>query len=188
MVSTTRQRLTEVSLQLFAARGYEGVGVQEIVAAAGVTKPTLYHYFGSKKGLLAALLSEQLEPLAVRLRAAGAFDGDLPLTLNRVTRAFFEFAAAHPELYRLVLSLSSAPPDSDAAQAFAPFARASRERLERLFTDASNTRVKTRARQLAATFLGMVHTWIALALQGQATLDDELTFQAVHQYMHGIYA
>ena len=35
---------------------------EEIVDAAGVTKPTLYHYFGSKRGLLAALLALRPEP------------------------------------------------------------------------------------------------------------------------------
>lgn len=187
-MSTNRECLTDVALRLFAARGYEAVGVQEIVAAAGITKPTLYHYFGSKKGLLAAMLTERLEPLGAQLRAVCARDDELPLTLNRVTRTFFDFAAAHPDLYRIVLSLSSAPPDSEAAQVFAPLARSWHERLERLFAAATNTRVRTRAAQLAATFSGMIHTWIALALQGHATLDDELTFQAVHQYLHGIYS
>ena len=49
-------RLLDIALDLFSRRGYEGTGVQEIVAAAGVTKPTLYHYFGSKIGVLKALL------------------------------------------------------------------------------------------------------------------------------------
>ena len=40
-----RARLLDCAQDLFAARGYDAVGVQEIVEAAGVTKPTLYHYF-----------------------------------------------------------------------------------------------------------------------------------------------
>jgi AcrR family transcriptional regulator len=187
-VSTNRERLLEIALRHFAARGYEGVGVQEIVSEAGVTKPTLYHYFGSKKGLLRSLLEERLEPFTARLRAAAQPPDDLPLALNRVTRAFFQFSAANTELYRLLLALASAPPDSEAAQVFAPFAKTWSDLLESLFAAAANTRVHSRARQLAATFLGMINTWIAMALQGRATLDEELIFQAVHQYMHGIYA
>ena len=46
-----REKLLSCALDLFYARGYDAVGIQEIVDAAGVTKPTMYYYFGSKKGL-----------------------------------------------------------------------------------------------------------------------------------------
>ena len=42
----------------FYEKGYDAIGVQEIADAAGVTKPTLYHYFGSKYGLLQAVAME----------------------------------------------------------------------------------------------------------------------------------
>ena len=47
-----RELILNAALDLFYARGYDAVGVQEIVDRAGVTKPTLYYYFGSKLGLL----------------------------------------------------------------------------------------------------------------------------------------
>jgi len=50
----TRAELLDRALDLFAAYGYDGVGVQQICNAAGVTKPTLYHHFGSKRGILRA--------------------------------------------------------------------------------------------------------------------------------------
>ena len=40
------------ALKLFANEGYEGCGIMKIVTVSEVTKPTLYHYFGSKEGLL----------------------------------------------------------------------------------------------------------------------------------------
>ena len=42
--------LMECAKELFYAKGYDAVGVQEIVERAGLTKPTLYYYFGSKIG------------------------------------------------------------------------------------------------------------------------------------------
>ena len=51
-----RAELIDRALELFAAYGYDGVGVQNVCEAAGVTKPTLYHYFQSKRGLLEALM------------------------------------------------------------------------------------------------------------------------------------
>ena len=47
-----RQAILDSALTLFYEKGYDAVGVQQIVDAAGVTKPTLYYYFGSKQGLL----------------------------------------------------------------------------------------------------------------------------------------
>jgi AcrR family transcriptional regulator len=47
-----QERLIAASLRLFAAQGVEGTSVQEIVAAAGVTKGAMYHYFASKDDLL----------------------------------------------------------------------------------------------------------------------------------------
>lgn len=187
-MNSARTALLETSLRLFCERGYEGVGIQEIVDAAGVTKPTLYHHFGSKRGLLDGILRDHFEPFLLRLSRAVEHQDDLPLALNRVTRTFFEFARGAPAFYRLVLILASAPADSESARAFADYAARWHVALVQLFTAASNPRVRGRAGQLAVTFLGMINTWIALALCGDVALDQDLAFQAVHQYMHGIYA
>ena len=53
-----RETILNTALELFCNRGYDAVGVQEIVDKAGVTKPTLYYYFGSKQGLLREILNE----------------------------------------------------------------------------------------------------------------------------------
>jgi len=54
-----RSTILARALELWSERGYDAVGVQEIVDAAGITKPTLYHYFGSKRGLLDCLIEER---------------------------------------------------------------------------------------------------------------------------------
>lgn len=54
-----REKILECALDLFYQKGYDAVGVQEIVTLAGITKPTLYYYFKSKYGLLEALLRER---------------------------------------------------------------------------------------------------------------------------------
>ena len=43
-----RKMILETALDLFYARGYDAVGVQEVAERSGVTKPTLYYYFKSK--------------------------------------------------------------------------------------------------------------------------------------------
>ena len=58
-----KTKILDSALELFHARGYDSVGVQEIAEMAGVTKPTLYYYFGNKQGLLSTLLNLKYEEM-----------------------------------------------------------------------------------------------------------------------------
>ncbi len=51
--ATSAERILSTALDLFAVKGYDATAVREICEAAGITKPTLYHFFGSKDGVLA---------------------------------------------------------------------------------------------------------------------------------------
>ena len=82
-----REIILKTAKSLFYARGYDGVGVQEIAEKSGVTKPTLYYYFGSKKGLLEQLLSRDFQILEAEMEQATVYDG-LRNTLYRTARAF----------------------------------------------------------------------------------------------------
>src|SRR5213595_4326431 len=60
---TRRDEILDIAVGLFASRGYHGVSMDDIGAAAGVTGPALYHHFAGKEAMLAAALipvSEQL--------------------------------------------------------------------------------------------------------------------------------
>jgi AcrR family transcriptional regulator len=52
----TRRRLLRAGVEVFDRKGYDAASVREIVELAGVTKPALYYHFGSKEGLLLAIL------------------------------------------------------------------------------------------------------------------------------------
>ena len=179
------------ALDLWGERGYDAVGVQEIVESAGVTKPTLYHYFGSKRGLLDALIEERSAGLRDALADAAVYQPrNLVMTLEAVTRAYFEFALANSAFYRMQMSFWFAPPQSD--EYLSTLARSidQHEKLERLFAAAAldHGNMRGREKAYAATFLGMLNTYIGLALNGYATLDDQLVRTAVHQFQHGIYS
>lgn len=57
-VHDTKQRLLDTARELFYARSYEDVGVQEICQEAGVKKGSFYHFFPSKRDLTVAMLDE----------------------------------------------------------------------------------------------------------------------------------
>lgn len=50
-----QQRLVEVAMRLFAEKGFDGVTVRDIAAAAGVSVGLINHHFGSKEGLREAV-------------------------------------------------------------------------------------------------------------------------------------
>lgn len=185
-----RQKLLEGALELFSSRGYDAVGVQEIADYGNVQKPTLYHYFGSKSGLLQTLLRENLTPFFDDVGKAAAYDHDLVMSLRRIVQTYFNFANDHIGLYRLMLALWFAPPTSEPFKIVSVFNQRQQEILEKLFLAASldHGNMKGRHKAYAATFLGMINTYIALGINGYADLDQTLVQNAVHQFMHGIFS
>ena len=107
---TSAQRILREALALFSARGYDATSVREICEAAGIAKPTLYHFFGSKEGVYQALVDGAL----TRFRSNVAEDlespGRLAERLKRMARSYLAHAREEPELMRFVLRLIHNPP------------------------------------------------------------------------------
>src|SRR5438067_5940045 len=62
-----RERLLAAAAALFYAEGVHTVGIDRVIARAGVAKATLYSAFGSKDGLIRAYLDRRREAMAERL-------------------------------------------------------------------------------------------------------------------------
>jgi AcrR family transcriptional regulator len=96
-----RQRYLDAAAQLFAARGYAGVSIEELGAAAGVSGPALYRHFRGKEDVLAELLvsaSERLLDGATATIAAGA---DAVSTLADLVAFHADFAIEEPDVIRV---------------------------------------------------------------------------------------
>lgn len=185
-----RAALLQAALELFAERGYDAVGVQEIVERVGVTKPTLYHYFGSKGGLLEALLRSYFDMLIWRVDASAAYNGDLTGNLQQIAGVYFDFARANPIFYRMQLSMAFAPINSETYRLISGWSRQQEAILTKLFSQAVERHGNMRGRQqaYAYSFLGLLNTYISLWLIEQITLDDDIYHRIVHQFEHGIYS
>jgi AcrR family transcriptional regulator len=94
---TARATIREAALELFAQRGYAGVSVRQIAAAAGVSPALLFHHYGSKQGLSDAVDEWLVATVAVAV-AGGAADGDLDgaEALTGRFRRFADVGRAHP--------------------------------------------------------------------------------------------
>ena len=68
------RQLLAVAEEVIAERGFQSASMEEIADRAGVTKPVLYDHFGSKDGLLAAVIAQSWVNLreAVQRAVAGA--------------------------------------------------------------------------------------------------------------------
>jgi TetR/AcrR family transcriptional regulator len=185
-----RQQLLDSALALFSQRGYDAVGVREIVEAVGVTKPTLYHYFDSKRGLLDALLQRESGHLLTEVLKAAVYHGDLVLTLENIVRAYFRIAQKASAYYRMQLTMYFSPPESEGNQAIRPFTTQQREILEDVFIRAAEDHGNLRGRhsRYAAGLLGVVNATIGLYFNDALALNEEIVYQVVHQFMYGIFS
>ena len=65
-MTTTRDRLLDAAERLFASRGIDGVSVRDIVAEAEANVASVNYHFGSKEGMLLAVLERRTKVLADR--------------------------------------------------------------------------------------------------------------------------
>ncbi len=108
----SNDRILLKALSFFSAKGYEATSVREICEAAGITKPTLYHFYGSKEGVYRALVDGVLETYRRGVRQIVEAPGTMPERLKRIARGHFEYTREQPELVRFLLGLIHNPPGS----------------------------------------------------------------------------
>jgi len=110
---STRERLLDCALTLFADKGYSATGTQEIIDAAGVTKPVLYHYFESKEALFRELIGDIYDATAAAWRAVIEQEKTAVSQLRGITRVSFEGSARDPRLPRVLMQTHYGPPISE---------------------------------------------------------------------------
>ncbi|MBN4096013.1 TetR/AcrR family transcriptional regulator [Methylobacterium sp. OT2] len=71
----TRQGILDTAHKIVGAKGFSGVGLNEILVAAGVPKGSFYHYFGSKEAFGEALLEDYFEDYLADIDATLAEPG-----------------------------------------------------------------------------------------------------------------
>jgi AcrR family transcriptional regulator len=91
-----RQTLVDAASELFAARGYDYVTLDEVAARAGVTKVIVYRHFGSKKALYLTLLAAHRDELLSTLVSGMATERPLEDRVPAVADAWLAYVEAHP--------------------------------------------------------------------------------------------
>lgn len=110
--TSSAARILTTALDLFAVKGYDATAVREICEAAGITKPTLYHFYGSKDGVFQALVTGAFDQFRQHIEHGLAGSGPLRARLKAVARLLFADARQRPKLWRFIHAIVWAPPST----------------------------------------------------------------------------
>ena len=116
MIEETRVKLLAAARKAFRDSGYAAASMDELTAAAGLTRGALYHHFGDKQGLLAAVAAELDQEMDQRLQRISDAAPDAWTALRERCRAWLRMAT-EPEIQRIALDARAVlGPASEPAQ------------------------------------------------------------------------
>jgi AcrR family transcriptional regulator len=128
----SRELVLDAAERVMAEHGFDGATVARVVEEAGIPMSSVYHYYGSKDGILVAVME----------RGADHFFTDLPRLDRRVGRPREHLATVistaaetlerHPNFLRLLIVLATQPPAGSGGEIEAVVGRVRREALQRL--------------------------------------------------------
>jgi AcrR family transcriptional regulator len=176
-VAERRALIIEAAGRLFGERGYEATRLDEIAAAAGVTKPIVYRHFDSKRDLYLALLDRHRDDLAGFVSSIPAV-GSPEERLRAVLDVWLDYVEARSYAWKMLFRDSGGGPEI-AARRREVHARA-RAVLVDVIRSLAATPVPRRQLEPLAELMSMgmaalVLWWIEDAAVSRAAVLDSLT-------------
>ena len=120
----SRDKILDRAEELFARRGFAGIGLAEVAEQVGLSKSSLFHHFSSKAQLYAAVMARILDRIEAELMRSLAAGGGPVQRLERWLDVVTDVLAAHPTYARLLLrslfeddELTGALPEEQAVNA-----------------------------------------------------------------------
>lgn len=186
-----KQKILSIALKLFAKKGYDAVSTLEIAQTAGITKPTMYYYFGSKEGLLSEVLSTQYTRFLSDLEAATSLPEDIALTFFRLMRVYFDYALQNRNF--ILFKSGFYRVGEDTAYIYAkPYIEKESAIIENVFNVAANHagNIKGKEKTCTISFIGTASATINVYLHtgDEKLLSDETIYRLRQQFLYGIYS
>lgn len=100
-VDERRAQLVALGLDLFGSRSYDDVSIDELAAAAGISKGLLYHYFPTKRDFYVATVRESARQLVERTDAR--MKGEPLERLSAGLDAYLDYVTEHGQAYAALL-------------------------------------------------------------------------------------
>lgn len=184
----TKNFILNTATKLFAAKGFDGVGVQEICTESKIAKPTLYYYFGSKSGLLSAIIQEKGSDFLNTLQFSSKYVGDFMLSLTKILESTIDFATENPDFYRLHCTLKAASTDSEAGKLYEPFFEKIQQLFAKFFLSSSNEIGNMRGKEIlySGIFLQTSQSVALDVIQKRLEKNDAMIFSVIHSFVYGV--
>ncbi|MER5885181.1 TetR/AcrR family transcriptional regulator [Streptomyces sp. NPDC001941] len=176
-VEERRQQLIGVALELFSHRSPDDVSIDEIAAAAGISRPLVYHYFPGKQSLYEAALRRAADELATRFQEP--HEGPLGARLLRVMGRFFDFVEGHGPGFS---ALMRGGPAVGSSTANAMIDEVRQAAYDQIMSHLGVQRPPARLELVVRSWVSLAETTALIWLDGRRVPRAELELQLVHDF------
>ena len=182
-----RDAMRAVATELFAEKGYAATSTREICQRAGITKPVLYYYFGSKEQLFRELILDTCNESRKQLLLASRRGRTAPQKLVEVLTADFEDTRRNPSLARMFIRMlfgaEKGSPSIDYVELGMEWIRLMAEIIRE---GVRRGELKGNPREVAEMLMGihMIYT-MGYLLMGKPALDRRLARRIVRLLLRG---
>ncbi|MCR5699009.1 MAG: TetR/AcrR family transcriptional regulator [Treponemataceae bacterium] len=188
--SETKKFILETATRLFAAKGYDGVGVQEICNESSITKPTLYYYFTSKSGLLSAILEETGSQMLESFEKSSEYRHDFIGSLTSILKGSIEFATLHPDFYRLSCALQNVSSESESGKIYRDFSEKLEGIFQRFFENSVSEIGNMKGKEIlfSRIFFQTCQAVSMDMISGRFQNENEISSSIIHSFAYGVVA
>ena len=154
---------------------------------SGITKPTLYYYFGSKKGLLEFIVREkEAEHLAV-LEKASEYKHLFFESLTEILQAEIDFALKNPDYFRFRINLLNSGEQSEAYSVFHPYSVRLDEMMLEFFklSTAEFGNMRDKEELYSSLYSANICSIAMKAASGKMKIDDKILYAIIHSFVYG---
>ncbi|MFC9246513.1 TetR/AcrR family transcriptional regulator [Streptomyces sp. NPDC057136] len=176
-VEERRQQLIGVALELFSHRSPDDVSIDEIAAAAGISRPLVYHYFPGKQSLYEAALGRAADELAGRFLEP--LEGPLGARLLRVMGRFFDFVEEHGPGFS---ALMRGGPSVGSSKANAMIDGVRQAAYEQIISHLGVQDPSARLELVVRSWVSLAESTALIWLDGRRIPRSELEMQLVHDF------
>jgi AcrR family transcriptional regulator len=175
----TRDRLTKVAMELFLARGFEATTLDDIAAAAEISRRSFFHYFASKEDVVLAWQDGSTDALITAIAERPAAESMLTAAENAILAMAQQFK---PDEAIALACLKRDNPTLRARE------QVKYEKMERAMATALEKRASDTAEQLRARLVAMMTTgairvasenWLAQGAQEKPEALVKRTFKTI---------
>jgi TetR/AcrR family transcriptional regulator len=184
-----KERISQEATQLFCEKGFGATSVSEIVEQAGVTKPVLYYYYGSKAALFDELFCDHFNRFHEMLTSAVHMQGSSRQKMLHLTTEQFNYCRRHLNRVRFIVNTVLGPQKGIPCVRFPKLHRTYTSLFSNLLGQGVEKGEIRRLplEHLGMIYMGMIHMFLLKQLNSKRwMLTRNLAEQIVDVFFSGI--